>query len=208
VDDVIQAHRLARDVDTRAVKEYWRAGYGEFAAKYVQLSHDEKVMIKLDTERLQVVAKTGFLRRTDKVLVELRIQPGLEAFTQGFDAEGFKLVASETAQDLMFTSQHFKLFIITLHVFVTMLSPEEVHEEITEPVYENEPGADVVAALALSASVSVRVLYDYVEGDERLLEIYEGEVLTITDHAQGWLLAVNERGYTGYVPPTYVELCR
>jgi len=42
--------------------------------------------------------------------------------------------------------------------------------------------------------------------DERLLEIMEGEELEVSDHAQGWLLAVNARGFTGYIPPTYVEL--
>lgn len=29
-------------------------------------------------------------------------------------------------QDLLFTAECFKLFIVTLHVFVTMLAPQEV----------------------------------------------------------------------------------
>ena len=73
-------------------------------------------------------------------------------------------------------------------------------------VEEPEP-VDIVAALAIKAPRRVRVAFDYDAGpDKRLLSIFEGEMLEITDHAQGWLLATNARGFSGYIPPTYVDL--
>jgi len=161
----------------------------------------------------------------------------------------------ETERDLLFSSEHLKLFIVTLHVFVAALFPgEEAGRQETRPVgavhraqgedrerrdvqpaqhrpqqprqgghgaargvhgrsgWGQEPEAeaesiDIVAAIALKAPRTVRVAFDYDAGsDTRLLSIFQGETLEITDHAQGWLLAVNERGFAGYIPPTYVDL--
>ena len=80
------SHRLSNQVETRAVKEYWRAGYGEFAAKWIEWEKETNVMIKLDTESLKVTMWSGFLMRTETVLFEFRISQGLEAFTQGFES--------------------------------------------------------------------------------------------------------------------------
>jgi len=52
----------------------------------------------------------------------------------------------------------------------------------------------------------VRVLFEYMPEDERMLPIAPGDILEIVGEEEGWLIGCNvETGAEGFVPPDYIE---
>eukprot|EP00698_Gefionella_okellyi_P003536 TRINITY_DN13328_c0_g1_i1.p1 TRINITY_DN13328_c0_g1~~TRINITY_DN13328_c0_g1_i1.p1 ORF type:complete len:1633 (-),score=384.88 TRINITY_DN13328_c0_g1_i1:46-4599(-) len=180
-------------------------GSAEFPGRTILPGRKKKEDVVLALNRSQFTVSLKKLFGKNQVVKAYKIIPGVYTEVDTGHPRGFLYHTPESNEPVFFTSKQRDAFMATLAAFVERAAEEAA---AAADVPDFAPGDEMFPPPPDGAPPDmrrIRVVHDYATDDPRMLSLYSGEILHVSGEEGGWLIAVNDQGQEGYVPPDYVE---
>ena len=131
---------------------------------------------------------------------------------------GVQVSAESLRQPLFFSGQSRNEILVTCTALVNEYSKQAHAEALREQaILDAEEEASMTTARTGAThdpgqgqgdealKGMYEVLFDYLPEDARLLKVEAGQRITVVGRREDWLLAIDQKGHMGFVPPSYVQ---